>query len=704
MSDHAMVKVKRYTRKLTKTPKYVRKRTFKRFVLEKYREYVASMPELNQILLQQCLDRAAMLLTQGLTRVLGKLAPVRCIKNRTNYAPHLSTETKELIEKRKEAQRVAAQTGLQDDMREAKNLRNRVVDSRRKDRKTWEQEKLCGDGRSPAEVWKGVKGVLGWGDSGPPTRLYHEGKFINSPKGLATTMNQYFWTKVDKLRRAIPHSNINPLDRITESMREKTCRFKFRTVSEEEVRKAILGIKSSTATGVDWIDSNCLKAVAEIVAPALAHITNLSIKTKTFPSNYKVSKIIPLKKSTELSDLNCKSYRPVNLLPLPGKVVERAVFSQIAEYLEKNKVLHHNHHGGRKGHSTATALIQMYDRWVEEMEEGNLVGALMVDQSAAFDLCDHLILEQKVNLLLGGGGQEQVNPGALWVRSYLAGRSQCTLVDGHLSTEIKLPPVSVIQGGVGAGLLYLCYTTDLPDAIHNHQVDPAKPYCEEDGAMINFVDDGTNYVANEDPKVVTEALNINYRRIESWMHSNKLVINADKTHYTVLAGRKAGRLRNEVKLQAGEYVIKQSEHEKLLGAIVANDGKWNMMIRDHKNSIIKQINSRINAIKMLENGDRKTKLMVATAVVQSKLQYLMPLWGGAPDYLLHGLQVQQLKAARLVWGYESYYWSTEKLLSKCNWLSIKQQVFYSTCVLAHSIVSTTSPYHIYTGLVHYGTQ
>ena len=43
---------------------------------------------------------------------------------------------------------------------------------------------------------------------------------------------------------------------------------------------------------------------------------------------------------------------------------------------------------------------------------------------------------------------------------------------------------------------------------------------------------------------------------------------------------------------------------------------------------------------------------------------------------------------------------TEKLLSKCNWLSVKQQVFYSTCVLAHSIITTGAPYHIYTGLVH----
>ena len=92
--------------------------------------------------------------------------------------------------------------------------------------------------------------------------------------------------------------------------------------------------------------------------------------------------------------------------------------------------------------------------------------------------------------------------------------------------------------------------------------------------------------------------------------------------------------------------------------------------------------------------------MVATSILQSKLQYLMPLWGGAPEYLLRALQVQQLRAARLVWGYKSFYWSTEKLLSKCNWLSVKQQVFYSTCVLAHSIITTGAPYHIYTGLVH----
>lgn len=93
------------------------------------------MPELEMILEEQCPDRAAGLLTQGLTRVLDFIAPLKTIQTRSNYAPHLSNTTKELIDKIKKAQCRAARTGSQDNLREVKNLRNRVVDGRRRDRK-----------------------------------------------------------------------------------------------------------------------------------------------------------------------------------------------------------------------------------------------------------------------------------------------------------------------------------------------------------------------------------------------------------------------------------------------------------------------------------------------------------------------------------------------------------------------------------------
>ena len=97
------------------------------------------------------------------------------------------------------------------------------------------------------------------------------------------------------------------------------------------------------------------------------------------------------------------------------------------------------------------------------MEEGVLVGIMLIDQSAAFDLCDHEVLKRKIRILCGEGAVENA-----WISSYLEGRSQQTLIDGYLSAPVNLPPCSVIQGGIGAGILYLMYTCDLPDTVHSH--------------------------------------------------------------------------------------------------------------------------------------------------------------------------------------------------------------------------------------------
>ena len=71
-----------------------------------------------------------------------------------------------------------------------------------------------------------------------------------------------------------------------------------------------------------------------------------------------------------------------------------------------------------------------------------------------------------------------------------------------------------------------------------------------------------------------------------------------------------------------------------------------------KISIVSQLTGRLNAIKKLKSADFKSKLSITTALIQSKIQYLLPLYGGAPDYLMNAVQVQQLKAARFVCGYQ----------------------------------------------------
>ena len=57
-----------------------------------------------------------------------------------------------------------------------------------------------------------------------------------------------------------------------------------------------------------------------------------------------------------------------------------------------------NHHAYRPGHNTTTALVQMFDRWIEMMGIGHFGGICMLDMSAAFDVVDHGLLLEKLSL------------------------------------------------------------------------------------------------------------------------------------------------------------------------------------------------------------------------------------------------------------------------------------------------------------------
>ena len=57
--------------------------------------------------------------------------------------------------------------------------------------------------------------------------------------------------------------------------------------NESDVLKCIKALKNSNATGIDFIDTRSLKLVADLIAPALAHIINLSMKTGIYPKSWK---------------------------------------------------------------------------------------------------------------------------------------------------------------------------------------------------------------------------------------------------------------------------------------------------------------------------------------------------------------------------------------------------------------------------------
>ena len=583
LSDHKLIKVTRFARSFRQNPRYIRKRVFKNFD-EKAFQTKLEQSNLDEIVSCNDVNDATKLLIDKISGVLDEMAPIKTIQTRSNYVPWLSEETKVLQQDRNYAQEKAALTDDPEDWRFFRSLRNLVTKRSRLDKTEWEKKKLNDKQNSSSDIWKSVKGWLGWNGGGTPTQLYSGGIIVTSPGGLASTMNKFFLEKIRRLRNLIPGATRDPLAKMKEAMANRSCSFKLNRVSVEDVLKIIQGLKNSTATGVDFIDTRTVKLASQQIAPALTHIINLSISTNTFPSLWKYAKVVPLLKSFTADTLLPKSYRPVALLPVLSKVLEKAVFTQLVKYLEENNLIHPNLHGSRASHSTSTALIQLYDKWADELEKDKMVGVLICDQSAAFDLCDHYLLVEKLKLM----GLEET--AASWMWSYLSGRQQSCFVDGDLSSPLELFSCGVPQGSIGGPLLWLCFTCDQPDAVHEHHVvgQSLQRGCQDAadeanvpggpgdcGDMVGYVDDGAYSYAHHDPGTLSQVLTRKYKLLEEWINGNKLVINADKTHLMVLGPKKITNRRKEVSIQAGAFNIKPTETEKLLGGHLHQTMQWN---------------------------------------------------------------------------------------------------------------------------------
>ena len=137
-----------------------------------------------------------------------------------------------------------------------------------------------------------------------------------------------------------------------------------------------------------------------------------------------------------------------------------------------------------------------------------------------------------------------------------------------------------------------------------------------------------------------------------------------------------------ISLDTGTEIIEPQHEEKLLGAHISNDLSWSNHIRDSKTSLIKTLTSRINALsKVCQYSSFLTRKTVANGMFMSYLSYVIPLYGGSPEYLIKALQTLQNRTARLVtksdWGT-----SSSSMMSQIGWLSVRQSiVFYSLMII-----------------------
>ena len=215
---------------------------------------------------------------------------------------------------------------------------------------------------------------------------------------------------------------------------------------------------NSKSHGNDELDARSLKLAAGSLINPLTFLINQSIKNSTFANQWKVARLIPLHKGKGMSKMNPDNFRPIALLPVVSKLVERAVQSQLLDYMNTSGQLNRNHHAYCSNFSTTIAMTQLMAR-IYTATDRNLITT--IDESAAFDVVRHDILIDKMKLYNFSDNSTE------WFKSYLSRRSQFVSIQTK-NSKMSSVITGVPQGSVLGPLMYTLYINKLPEVVKDN--------------------------------------------------------------------------------------------------------------------------------------------------------------------------------------------------------------------------------------------
>ncbi|CAB3996921.1 RNA-directed DNA polymerase from mobile element jockey [Paramuricea clavata] len=275
-------------------------------------------------------------------------------------------------------------------------------------------------------------------------------------------------------------------------------------LSPDDVLAALLSLDTNKATRPDEIPPRILKECAHQIAPSLCLLFNKSLRHGSLPEEWKLANIIPpIHKKGDIS--NVENYRPISLLCVTSKVLERCVLRNLRDYLMS--LMNSAQHGFIPGRSCTTQLVEVLHYIGSILDSGKQTDIIFMDMSKAFDKVSHTALINKLQQYNIGG------PLLQWFTSYLHDCQQRVTTLGATSSK-KTVCSGVPQGSILGPILFLLYVNDLPDAVTNSTV----ACFADDTKIFRRIDSITDAMLLQD----------DINNLQSWSMSSGLVFNKGK--------------------------------------------------------------------------------------------------------------------------------------------------------------------------------
>ena len=524
---------------------------------------------------------------------------------------------------------------------------------------------------NPASVWKLFKemGASKHNIGTSTLSLKINDKTIDSPAEISSEFNKFFVSVASKIKEPILPSNFARLSLYCDKKLAENTSFSIPLLGCEKVEKYLKNIDITKATGTDNIGPRLLKLAASYISESLTFICNQSIISYTFPEKWKEGKVTPLHKNGPKDDTN--NYRPISVLPVVSKLLEKHVHDSLMSYLSSNSLLHSTQSGFRPNHSCETSLLQMVNKWLGAINNSQMIGMVMIDFRKAFDLVDRTLLLKKLKYYKLS--EETIS----WFSSYLMGRKQKVFVNNTFS-EAENIICGVPQGSILGPLLFLLFINDLPLSIDNVLTDL-------------YADDTTLYFIDKSQACIEQQLQTALHKLSEWCKENGMLINTTKTKAMLITTpqKRIYLNNNNLQLNYNNEQLSVVANDKILGVLIDNNLTWT----NHIDVLTKKIVSNLWLLsRMKEYLSTDQRVQFYKSYVQPHIDYCSAIWGGTSQRNLDRIYRLQKRACKIILDYQ--YENIATSMEELKILNIYERIFLKKAKFMFKISQSLTPEYI----------
>lgn len=439
-----------------------------------------------------------------------------------------------------------------------------------------------------------------------------------------------------------------------------------------EVKRVIGSFKSNTAPGWDKISTNLIKSNIDYLAVPICYLCNLSLETGIFPNVFKRAIVCPIYKSGD--KCNPTNYRPISVLSVLSKILEKVVNIRLVSYLEKNKIINTNQFGFREGKSTEQAVLKLTTEITSHLDSGQRSIGVFLDLQKAFDTVSiHILLTRLESVGIRGLALE-------WFRSYLSNRIQRVRI-GDLVSDMDTCTFGVPQGSTLGPTLFLIYINDLFNNVPH------------DMEIFMFADDTVLLFHGNTWPEVTAIAEQGLAKVTSWLEKSLLSLNINKTKFVCFHLSHLTCPNSNITLKIHTYPcnikiqhncscksLLRTSSLRYLGVIIDENLNWN----SHIYAMTSRIRKLIYIFRNLRNvAEHSLLIQTYKALCGCLIRYCICVWGHASK--THMLVLERAQRALLkVLMYLPMRHPTVDVYSRAEVLSVRKTFIYEALRLYHS--------------------